>query len=68
MYYIIAQAAEDASPKLLICGDLEFIDQLGSTEWAEKLVLPDSLGLATRQDIGDPGKFVTIAGLNLKSD
>ncbi|MCP4580883.1 MAG: hypothetical protein GY839_04650 [candidate division Zixibacteria bacterium] len=68
MYYIIAHGTENDRPRLLVCGDLGFMDHLGTTEWAEKLDLPDTIGLTTRQGVSDPSKFVTIAGLTLKSE
>jgi hypothetical protein len=65
MYYLIANAPESDIPKLLVCGDLKFLDQLGSTDWAEKLELPEQLGLSSGQAADDPDKFVAVAGLNL---
>jgi len=67
-YYIIAHSSVDSRPKLLICGDLAYLDNLGAIDWADTLELPESLGLATKYGVSDPSKFVVAAGLNFKTN
>jgi len=67
-YYIFAHSSADERPKLLICGDLAYLDNLGAIDWADILELPESLGLTTKAGVSDPSKFVVAAGLNIKND
>lgn len=63
MYYTIAQSSEDTRPRLLVCGDLDNLDHLGSTSWAERVELPKSLNFGDNISDNDKTKFAVAAGL-----
>lgn len=68
MYYTIAQASEDIRPRLLVCGDLDNLDHLGSISWAERVELPESLNLREGISENDKTKFAVAAGLIILDD
>lgn len=67
MYYIMAHSSVDSRPKMLICGDLAYLANLGVIDWADTLELPETLGLSAKYGVSNPGEFVVAAGLNLRN-
>lgn len=63
MYYAIAHSADDIRAQLIVCGDMDYLDHLGSLSWADRMELPDSLGLSAILSGQDKGRFAVAAGL-----
>ena len=68
MYFVIANAPGDMQPNILICGDLDHLDHLGSISWANKLEASQAMGLGSGQSAVDPSIYIVAAGLNRTSE
>ncbi len=68
MYYVFANCADDLKPKVLICGDLDYMDHLGRLDWADRLQMPAQFGLQAAAGIDEPMMYVAAAGVNFQFD
>jgi hypothetical protein len=68
MYYVIASAPDDTQPNILICGDSDHLDHLGSINWANRLDPSQTPGLTAGTNQIDQSIYIVAAGLNITSE